>query len=135
MIRAIGCALALAAAPATAQQVDWATLGQALHDQRPNGPEMSTGTEAVLRALDKVSGAVEDLTVPVGGTVEYQRLHIDLTACRFPTDNPESDAFAFLRITDTQRGEVQFLGWMTAASPALNALDHPRYDIWVMNCR
>lgn len=122
------------AAPAVAQQVDWVTLGQALRDQRPIGPEMATGTQAVLRGLDKVSGAVEDLPIGVGGTVEYGRLTITLSACRYPQDNPASDAFAFLTITDTRDREQVFQGWMIASSPALNALDHPRYDVWALSC-
>ena len=135
MIRAAAfVALALASVPAAAQQVDWRTLGEALHDTRPQGPEMSSGTQAVLRALDKVSGEVEDLPVSVGTVIAYGRLTIALTACRFPAENPASDAFAFLQITDTQRGESVFQGWMVASSPALNALDHPRYDVWVLSC-
>ena len=27
-----------------------------------------------------------------------------------------------------------FRGWMFASSPALNALEHPVYDIWVIDC-
>ena len=27
-----------------------------------------------------------------------------------------------------------FSGWMLASSPALSALDHPRYDVWVLSC-
>lgn len=27
-----------------------------------------------------------------------------------------------------------FRGWMFASSPALNALEHPVYDVWVINC-
>lgn len=134
MIRALLLALALTA-PAAAQTVDWAVLGQALNDQRPAGPEMTSGTEVTLRALDKVSGAITDLTVAVGASVTHQRLSVSVTACRFPADNPSSDAFAFLTITDAVRGESLFQGWMVASSPALNALDHPRMDIWVLGCR
>ena len=67
MIRALLLGLALAH-PAAAQTVDWAVLGQALNDQRPAGPEMASGTEVTLRALDKVSGAITDLTVAVGAS-------------------------------------------------------------------
>ena len=133
MIRALAILLLLAA-PAAAQQVDWRTLGQALQDQRPQGPEMSTGTQAVLRALDTVSGEVEDIEIAVGATVDYGRLSIVLSACRFPQENPSSDAFAYLTITDTRDSERVFQGWMVASSPALNALDHPRYDVWVLSC-
>ncbi len=31
-------------------------------------------------------------------------------------------------------GENIFRGWMFASSPALNALEHPVYDVWVIDC-
>ena len=37
-------------------------------------------------------------------------------------------------IEDPLYTEVAFSGWMVASSPALNALDHSRYDIWVLRC-
>ena len=30
--------------------------------------------------------------------------------------------------------ETLFEGWMIASSPALMALDHPRYDVWALRC-
>lgn len=96
---------------------------------------LTSGETALLRGLDRVSGAVQDLELPVGGTVEFGRLRIHATACRFPADNPEGEGFAFLEITDTQGNARLFQGWMIASSPALNALDHARYDIWVLGCR
>jgi len=43
---------------------------------------------------------------------------------------------AFLRIWDTKTPDAPaaFSGWMFAESPALSALDHPRYDLWVISC-
>ena len=38
-------------------------------------------------------------------------------------------------IRDIREEEARFYGWMFASSPALSALDHPRYDIWVLKCR
>jgi hypothetical protein len=96
---------------------------------------LTSGQGAMLRGLDRVSGAVSDLDLAVGSTVDYGRLRIGLLACRYPADNPEGEAFAFLEIHEAQRGEVLFRGWMIASSPALNALDHSRYDVWVLNCR
>lgn len=136
MIRraALMLSLLVAGTAALAQQVDWRTLGQALQDQRPITPEMSSGTEAVLRGLDKVSGQATDLSLPVGGTIDYGTLRITLTGCRFPAETPASDGYAFLTITELRGEEQVFQGWMVASSPALNALDHPRYDVWVMSC-
>jgi len=87
---------------------------------------------AVLRGLDRVTGQSVDVTLANGQTQPMFRLEVSLTDCRFPVNDPSSDAFAHLTIRD--RGEVVFNGWMTAASPALSALDHPRYDVWVLGC-
>ncbi|MFN3954651.1 MAG: DUF2155 domain-containing protein [Pararhodobacter sp.] len=107
---------ALAANPAAAQQ-------------------MAESDGVYLRGLDKVSGGTTDLAMRVGDTLSYGRMSVTLSACRYPADNPAADAFAFVEITDELRGERLFYGWMIASSPALNALDHPRYDIWVLGCQ
>lgn len=96
---------------------------------------MASGGTALLRGLDKVSGVTTDIELAVGANTDYGRLRIGLLACRYPADNPNADAVAFLEIQDSQRGERLFQGWMIASAPALNALDHARYDIWVLGCR
>ncbi|MFN4100249.1 MAG: DUF2155 domain-containing protein [Pararhodobacter sp.] len=137
---------ALLAAPAVAQTIEWQPIGDGevnwqelggtlrSSDQRPSGPVMSSGSEAMLRGLDKLSGAVADVTVAVGEATRFGRIEVAVAACRFPSENPASDAYAFLTITDARNDERVFQGWMIASSPALNALDHARYDIWVLGC-
>lgn len=95
--------------------------------------QASEAPGAVLRGLDTVSGITTDLTVRNGETVEYGRLTVTVSDCRFPQDNPAADAFAHVTVRDVNDGAV-FDGWMIASSPALSALDHPRYDVWVMHC-
>ncbi|RMH23247.1 MAG: DUF2155 domain-containing protein [Gemmatimonadetes bacterium] len=95
---------------------------------------MSSGTHALLRALDKLKGESEELPMRVGETVRYGRLSITLQACRFPAENPASDALTFLEIRDAVDRELLFRGWMFASSPALNALDDRRYDVWPLRC-
>ena len=93
------------------------------------------GTGVVLRALDKMSGKTQDVELPANATARFERIEIDHAECRYPAGNPSGDAFALLRIRDTLRGgEDVFLGWMMASAPALSALDHPRYDVWVLRC-
>ena len=89
---------------------------------------------AVLRGLDKVSGQAVDIEVPTGGSAEFGQLTIKLNACRYPSDSPTSDAFAELEITEAGSEAPAFSGWMIASAPALSALDHPRYDVWVIRC-
>jgi hypothetical protein len=92
------------------------------------------GDAAVLRGLDRVNGMVNDITVPVGTTVQLGTLNLTLDECRYPTDNPSGDAFAHLSITEVDEVTPIFKGWMIASSPALNALEHSRYDVWVLRC-
>ena len=96
--------------------------------------ETTIGTGALLRGLDKISGELTDYEMQPGEFITHGALRVELKECRYPTDNPNGDAFAFLVIhTDTSDGPV-FAAWMVASSPALSALDHPRYDIWPLRC-
>lgn len=89
---------------------------------------------AILRGLDKVSGVVNDITLPVGTQVKLGFLTVKLSECRYPQNNPSGDAFAHLTIVQDGHSAPSFDGWMTASSPALNPLDHSRYDVWVLRC-
>ena len=93
-----------------------------------------TGTGAVLRGLDKVSGETADFTFPAGGTSQIFGLDVEMVECRFPADNPSGDAAAYLVIWTTDARDPVFRGWMLASAPALNALDNRRYDVWVLRC-
>ena len=103
-------------------------------DVPANDVRALAGNGVELKGLDKVSGDVVDLSVAKGEMVEVGRLQVTLGDCRFPEDNQTGEAYAWLTILDPQREVVVFEGWMVASSPALNALDHPRYDIWVIRC-
>ena len=115
---ALGLAVALLAPPAFAQQ------------------QVNEGRGAVLRGLDKLSGALTDLEIADGDSRVYGKLLVSVEDCRFPSGNPAGNAFAHVTIRDTVSADkpVLFSGWMVAGSPALNALDHPRYDVWVLRC-
>ena len=89
---------------------------------------------AVLRGLDKVSGQTVDINLRNGRVGKLFGLDVALSECRYPTDNPTGDAFAFLTIRDQSDSTLRFEGWMIASSPALNALDHSRYDVWLLRC-
>jgi len=109
------------------------TLPQ-MPDVKADEVHAKEGTGAEIRGLDKISGDVTDLKVKVGGTVEVGRLVVTLEDCRYPEDNATGEAYAWMDIRDGTLGTTYFSGWMVASSPALNALDHPRYDVWVIRC-
>lgn len=94
------------------------------------------GTAAVLQAMDKVTARISKLEAPIGETVKYGELEIQVKSCRKrpPEETPESAAF--IEIFETKKGKRQkvFGGWMFASSPALSAMEHPVYDVWVVDC-
>ena len=89
---------------------------------------------ALLRGLDKVSGEVVDFGLKSGDTFILWKLDIKLSECRYPINNPVGDAFAHLTISQGKSESDLFRGWMIASSPALNPLEHARYDVWVLRC-
>jgi len=98
-------------------------------------PALSDVAEiAMLRGLDRINGTTQDIKITVGETITYERLEISLLACRYPQGDINADAFAQLVIRDIREETPRFVGWMFASSPALSALDHPRYDVWVLSC-
>jgi len=122
-------AFTLAFGPALAQTAD------PLQPQVLPQAAVSVAGGAHLRGLDKVSGAVTDIDLATGQGGTFGRLAIEMGECRYPTDNPAADAFGHLVIRDTSDGAIVFDGWMVASSPALNALDDARYDIWLLSCQ
>jgi hypothetical protein len=92
---------------------------------------------AVLQGLDKVTGRVLTIDAPVGATIHFGTLEIIARTCRKRPPEEQPEAAAFLDIWEIKRGEPAtslFRGWMFASSPALSALEHPVYDIWVLDC-
>ena len=102
------------------------------------GAAAAADEAVVLQGLDKVTARISTIEAPLGRTVAFGTLRITAHAChkRPPEEPPESSAF--LDIVDVKPGQPPaplFTGWMFASSPALSALEHPVYDIWVLDCR
>ncbi len=92
---------------------------------------------AVIRALDKVTARVSTLQAPIGEPVRFGTIEIVVRTCdkRPPEETPESAAF--LEIVDVGGDEARtavFTGWMLSSSPGLSTLEHPIYDVWVLDC-
>lgn len=100
------------------------------------------GTSVTLRALDKVTAETRDIEGMVGEDVTFGSLVVRVHYCRKrpPEEPPEVLALleVFDRRTDGGGSEVEplriFSGWMFASNPALNPLEHPVFDIWVLDC-
>lgn len=95
-------------------------------------------TGVVLQGLDKVSARTSVIEVPLDGSATFGTLTIHVRQCITAPPDEKPETSAFLEISDTPPGhdpQPIFSGWMFASSPALSALEHPVYDVWVTACR
>jgi hypothetical protein len=95
----------------------------------------------VLQGLDKVTARISPVRAPLDVPTTFGTLEIVARACREtpPTEPPESAAFLEISelppASDPDGPHTElFSGWMFASSPAVSALEHPVYDVWVVDC-
>jgi len=92
----------------------------------------------ILRGLDKVTGRAIDVAVPIGVPVRFGSLTITARYCYTVPPEEPPETTAFVQIDDGKPGDQLkrvFSGWMFASTPALSALEHPIYDVWVITCK
>lgn len=90
-----------------------------------------------LQSLDKATARTMTFEAKVGTTVKFGPLYIKVQTCRKapPLEPPESAAFLQIwEVTRKAEAKWVFSGWMFASSPALSPMDHPIYDVWVIDC-
>lgn len=102
------------------------------------GPAAAVEADVVvMQGLDKITARTSTFEAPVGETVSFGTLRITPRFCeRTPPEEPP-ERTAFLKIVDQRPDQAAvevFSGWMFASSPALSALEHPVYDVWVVDC-
>ncbi len=103
----------------------------------PPTPKIANPT-AVFAGLDKITGRITKIDVAINETVRFGALEVTPRVCytRPPTELPHTDGFVEVDEL-TLQGELRriFTGWMFAASPGLNAVEHPIYDVWLTDCK
>ncbi len=128
-MRAVAITLAVGLAASLAPVAAGAQIGDG------NAQAMAV---ASLQALDKITARVTRLEAPVGETISFGSLRITTRVCyRTPPEEPPESA-AFLEIEEVEPGQLpvnHFVGWMFASSPAVSAMDHPIYDVRVLECQ
>lgn len=114
------------------------TLALALAVVVPRGVAAALeGSGVVLQGLDKVTARVTTIEAPLNTPVHFGTLEITAKRCykRPPEESPESAAYLEIReVRQDEAPKQLFVGWMFASSPALSALEHPVYDVWVKDC-
>lgn len=113
------------------------------------GPAMQEMPIVRLRALDKITARAATFDVEVGEVLHFGSLYIKPQSCQksSPIDLPESASFLQIwekTILKDETGKIieqvmqkthwVFSGWMFASAPGLSYMDHPIYDVWVLDC-
>ncbi len=99
--------------------------------------EMSVLPRVKLQTLDKATARTQTFEARVGTTMKFGPLYIKVRSCQksSPIDQPESAGFVQIwEIAPDEKAEWVFSGWMFASSPALSPMDHPIYDVWLIDC-
>lgn len=109
-----------------------ALVGLAVFDARAQSYEPYPFV--LLGGMDKVTGSVTSFEVAVGQTQAFGGLEVTPRTCRKTPPEEAPESAAFLQIDDTTMQERVFSGWMFASSPGISALEHPVYDVWVLDC-
>jgi hypothetical protein len=124
----------------------------------PAGADPIRHPTAIFAGLDKTTGRIINFDVGIDETVQFRTLLITPRVCntRPQTETPQTTSFVEvdeqLPRPDQRReqsGEVRvepqtnpkpevkriFSGWMFASSPGLHGVEHPVYDVWLVDCK
>jgi len=120
----------------------------------PTAQAEPAGRVAIFTGLDKITARITRLEADIGTRVQFGTLEILAQTCnkRPPEETPETTAFVeVFDVGTTLASELQeeggvtpmmpseperiFSGWMFASSPGLNAVEHPVYDVWLIDCK
>lgn len=100
--------------------------------------DYDTYKKVSIRILDKVTAESRTYDLNINKTVAFGSLRIQPKTCKKapPIDEPESASFLQIwEKTPEAKDEWVFSGWMFASSPSLSAMEHPVYDVWVLDCK
>jgi len=92
---------------------------------------------AQMQAMDKITGRVSIIEVPVDGEAKFGTFSIVVRKCKTRSAEETPENFAFVDVADSSFDEEPFnifKGWMLSSNPAINPVEHPIYDVWLLKC-
>jgi len=93
---------------------------------------------AVFSGLDKITGRIITFEVGLDETVQFGALQITPRVCysRPATESPNTTSFVEVdEVTLDNKISRIFSGWMFASSPGLHGVEHPVFDVWLLECK
>jgi hypothetical protein len=108
---------------------------------------------AIFAGLDKTTGRIINFEVAIGESVQFGTLQVTPRVCntRPQTETPLTTSFVEVdelivkpsrdfkaeraAAASAKESKKIFSGWMFAASPGLHGVEHPVYDVWLVDCK
>jgi len=91
-----------------------------------------------LTALDKITAKTSSIRLAVGEIKSFGSLEIKALKCAYSKDDDNPDTLAYIQVKDLSSKDNNqvflFNGWTFASNPTLQSIDHPVYDLWIINC-
>lgn len=107
-------------------------------NQNDEAPVPMTVNAVKLRALNKITAKSEEIEAVIGAVSMFGRLEILARNCWQAPNTQRPENAALLQVWEQKPGEEGkaqvFNGWMFSSSPSLSAMEHPVYDITVIEC-
>jgi hypothetical protein len=88
---------------------------------------------AVVRVMNKDAGKVQEFIVPVGEELQFEKMYINVRACKQTDPFDAEDFWGFVEISEVSKGRI-YSNWMSRNEPGQNPLQHADYDVWLVKC-
>lgn len=130
-----------AAAPPAARKDQPARKGAPAQPQPsevPPSEQKIANPTASFSGLDKITGRIFAFDAAINETVQFGALQVTPKICYTRPPTEPQNTTAFIEVEEiTLEGKMRrlFSGWIFAASPGLNAVEHPIYDVWLVDCK
>ena len=91
---------------------------------------------AILKLLDKTTNKVFQKKINPNQPTSWESLVVEVYACYSSPPNEIPEDYVLLEIKDTlsKKKEYIYRGWMISSSPNVTPLEHPIYDLWLVDC-
>ena len=93
---------------------------------------------ANLKALDKITARTSLIKIEIGEKKNFGKLEIKPLKCSLTSSSGVDDNVAYIQVKDlsSKNNNQVFIynGWIFSSSPTLRSIDHPIYDLWLVNC-
>jgi hypothetical protein len=91
-----------------------------------------------LTALDKITAKTSSIKIAIGKKKNFGKLEIKPLKCVLSEESDATDTVAYIQVKDLSAKDNNqvfiFNGWTFASSPTLRSIDHPIYDLWLVDC-